>query len=105
MVDLAMNAVSTILGIILIPLSGILWEIFPGMIIYPLFHLGTFNPITWAATFVLAALTNALVESLVIRYGFKIQVSKKRFWILAAANLVSVGLAMASLFVSPPPDF
>ena len=104
-VDVAMNAASTLLGLVLIPLSGFLWEIFPGSLIYKIFNWGTFNPVTWTASVLLAALVNTAVESQVIRYGFKIKVTKARFWILFVANLVSVGFAIASLLISPVPDY
>lgn len=100
--DIAMNAASTVLGIVLIPLAGIAWEVFPGMILYPIFKVGTFNPGTWLATFVLAVLINAALESLVIRYGFKTKVWKRGFWILFAANAISVGAAFISLFINMP---
>jgi hypothetical protein len=104
-VDVAMNAASTILGIVLIPLSGFLWEIFPGSVIYKLFNWGTFNPVTWTASVLLAALVNTAVESQVVRFGFNIKVTKVRFWILFLANLVSVGVAVASLVLSPVSDY
>jgi hypothetical protein len=50
------NTVSSIAGVILIPVSGIIWELFADLTIYNVLHLGTFNPIGWAATFALAVL-------------------------------------------------
>jgi hypothetical protein len=47
-VDVVMNAVSTIVGIVLIPVLGLVWEIFPGVVLYKFFSIGTFNPGTWA---------------------------------------------------------
>jgi len=47
------NAVSAVAGIVLIPLAGIAWELFPGSIVNRAFGWGTFNPVTWVATFLL----------------------------------------------------
>ena len=100
--DLAMNAASTLLGIILIPLAGIVWEIFPGLLLYKLFDLGTFNPGTWAATFILAVLINAGLELLVLRLGFRQPPGSGLFWWLCLANALSVGVAMGSFLLYPP---
>ena len=58
------NLASTIAGILLIPLGGILWEFFPGALYMKALNWGTFNPITWAGTFILASVINALIEKL-----------------------------------------
>jgi hypothetical protein len=68
-VDLAMNTVSTGAGIVTIPVLGFLWEIFPGLVIYKLFNIGTFNPGTWLATFVMAVLATTSIEAGVVRWG------------------------------------
>jgi len=100
--DVCMNAASTILGILLIPIAGIVWEIFPGIVLYKVFNVGTFNPGTWAMTFFFAVAINAALESLVIRWAFKTKVGKRGFWGLFLANTVSVGVALGSLFVLWP---
>lgn len=101
-VDVCMNLASTLLGILLIPAAGIAWEFFPGIILYKVFNIGTFNPGTWAMTFLFAVAINAALESLVIRWAFKTNVSKRGFWGLFTANVVSVGVAFGSLFVLWP---
>jgi hypothetical protein len=100
--DLAMNLASTLMGVFLIPLAGLLWEFVPGTIIYPVFDIGTFNPFTWTATLVMASIINAVVERLVLGGVFKQPVRKRAFWLLTAANAVSVALALASVIHSPP---
>jgi hypothetical protein len=100
--DLAMNAASTLLGIILIPLAGIIWEVFPGIVLYRLFDLGTFNPGTWAATFLMAVLINAGLEMAVLRFGFGQLRGGGLFWWLCLANALSVGVAMGSFLLYPP---
>jgi hypothetical protein len=62
---------------------------------------GTFNPVTWAATFFLACLINTAIESLVYKRGFKLPVWRREFWWIYVANSVSVGLAFGSLLMYP----
>lgn len=95
------NGASTILGIILIPLAGIAWEFFPGSVYMSLFKWGTFNPVTWTATFLLACAINTALEANVYRRAFKFVVSRSTLLWLFVANTVSVGLAFASLFIAP----
>ncbi len=97
-----MNLASTVLGIVLIPLSGFVWELLASFTIYPLLNVGTFNPVTWGATLLLAAGVNAVVEGSVLRYGFKQALGRRGFWILFAANLVSVAIAFVSILMRPP---
>jgi hypothetical protein len=101
LVDLVANAASVLLGIIFIPLAGMVWEIFPGLVFYKVFNVGTFNPTTWAATCIFAVAINAALEWAVIQKGFKLPIGKRGFWILAGANAVSVAVAFGSLFVFP----
>ena len=60
-VDVVMNAVSTLAGIVVMPVLGLMWELFPGSVLYKLFDIGTFNPGTWAATFVMAVLATTAI--------------------------------------------
>ena len=93
------NGVSAVVGVPLIPLAGIAWEFFPGSIYMRAFNWGTFNPVTWAATFVIACLVNTVVEAAVYKLGFKLPVRRREFWWVFVANSVSVGLAFATLFL------
>ena len=102
LVDVVMNAASTVVGIVLIPALGFGWEYFPGLVLYKFFNVGTFNPGTWAATFVIAVLATTAIEAAVVRWGFKVPLGQRRFWILCAANCVSVAIAFASLWIHPP---
>lgn len=100
--DITMNAASALLGIILVPAAGFIWELFPGIIIYKVFNIGTFNPGTWAATFLFAVFINAALETSVLRFAFKQKTGKRVFWWLCVANSLSVSLAFGSLFIHPP---
>ena len=100
--DIVMNAVSTLLGMLAIPFACIVWEFFPGIFLYKIFNIGTFNPGTWTATIIIAAGINALIEGFVLRRFFKQPITKSGFWLLFAANAISVGLAFGSLLYLPP---
>ncbi len=101
-VDIVMNAVSTVAGIFVIPVLGILWEYYPGSLIYSHFHIGTFNPLTWAVTFAIAVIATTLIEAAVVRWGFRISLGRRRFGILCAANVASVAIAFVSVLTHPP---
>ncbi len=100
---LSANAVSSIAGIILIPLAGIAWELFPGSVINWSFGWGTFNPLTWVATFFLGCLVNAVLEGVVYKKWFapEFRFKSKVFLWLLVANSFSVGAALVSLWVKP----
>lgn len=101
--DLSANAVSAVAGILLIPVAGIAWEFFPGSLLREMSIWATFHPITWAGTFFLACVINALLEGLVYKYAFKVDFlfNRKKFWWLVLANVFSVGVAIASLWFKP----
>lgn len=101
--DITMNLASAALGMLLIPLSGILWELLAGITIHPLFNVGTFNPATWGATVLLAAAINAVIEGFVLQKGFKQKLGRRGFRLLFAANFVSVSIAFISIIIHPPP--
>jgi hypothetical protein len=95
------NGISAFAGIIFIPLAGIIWEFFPGLIYTKILNWGTFNPITWAATFALACLINTFIEAMVYRKVFNLQVRRREFWWIFLANTVSVAVAAITLFLVP----
>jgi hypothetical protein len=93
--NLAMNAASTLLGIVLIPGVGFLVALFPGEL------FGTLSPVTWVLTLIVAVLLNTLIESLILWKGFKQKIGKKEFWLLGLANALSVALALGTLLIDP----
>ncbi len=97
LVDLTANSISALLGLALIPLSGIAYEIFPGSLINWAFNWGTFNPISWASAIPLAASVNLLVEGLSMKLLFGLTLTKRARSILFATNLITVGLAVYPL--------
>jgi hypothetical protein len=87
--DVCMNAASALLGIIFIPIAGIIWEVFPGSVLYKVFHIGTFNPGTWLVTVLVAAILNTYIERFALRRLFKQPlVGRRAFWLLYLANAI-----------------
>lgn len=95
------NAASALLGLVLIPLAGVVWEIFPGIILYRAFDLGTFNPITWTATFLLALTITTSVEVVCLKRLFHLAAERRtwRWWLFA--NSITVMMAFASFGIRP----
>lgn len=83
-----MNAVSALVGWVLIPVSGILTE----FLLFP-FEQGTFHLSHWIVDYVFVALVNTCVEGLSMKLIFKYSF-KRVFWWLFAANAVSVILSV-----------
>ena len=79
---LVMNTVSAGVGILAIPVSGLLWEFVAMVTVQPLFHWGTFNPITWFVSCILAAFLNTIIETASLRLIFKVAWTKRLFWSL-----------------------
>ncbi len=83
-----MNAISALVGWILIPISGILTE----FLLFP-FEQGTFHLSHWIVDYVFVALVNTCIEGLSMKWIFKYSF-KRVFWWLFAANAVSVALSV-----------
>ncbi len=79
-----MNLVSTILGVIAIPLSGLIGEI----LLIP-FGTGTFHSTHWLLSYIFAILSNVFLEGFVVKLVFKFEF-QKMFWWLCVANAMSI---------------
>ncbi len=99
--SIMINLASALCGILFIPVAGVIWEFFPGLMLYPLLGVGTFNPLTWAATFLMALALTTSIELAVIRRFYGIRIRQKDALLWTAANLVTVGWGLR-LAVSGP---
>jgi hypothetical protein len=97
------NTASAILGIVLIPALGLGYEFSPGQFINDLLDTGTFNPFTWVITFLIACSVNVVIEGLIYKHVFKLNflIKSKMFLWFMLANSISVGIALASVFIYP----
>jgi hypothetical protein len=82
------NLISTLIGIIAIPLSGIIGE-FIFIPIDLLFKLGSFHISHWILAFLLTVLCNTVIEALTLKIIFK-KIFKNIFLWLFIANSISV---------------
>lgn len=89
-----MNGVSAGLGLFLIPISGVLLEVVASLSWNNWPGWGTYNPVTWTLTFVLAAAVNAGIETACLKAA-KVARLRRAFWLLLLANAVTVWLAVA----------
>ena len=95
LVMVAANAISALLGLLLIPVSGLLVEI----LTIP-FGGGTFGLLNWILDYLCAVLVNACVEGLALKWIFKYPFKPNFLW-LFVANLVSVLICIISLCFNP----
>ncbi len=84
LIAFVMNLVSTIIGIVAIPLSGFIGEI----LMIP-FGTGTFHPTHWLVSYIFAILANVFIEWGTVGFVFKPD-NKKMFLWLFAANAISI---------------
>ena len=84
LIAFVMNLVSAVLGVLGIPISGLIVEI----LLIP-FDTGTFHITHWLASYLFAILLNVAVEGLTVKIIFKHKF-KKMFWWLFVANAISV---------------
>ncbi len=90
-VTFLMNLITTVLGIIFIPLSGLGSEFVFDFVFhaYDKFGIGTFHWSHWLAACLLVIFINTVIEGLFIKLTLKIKILKT-FWWLLIANAVSV---------------
>ncbi len=92
-IAITMNLITTVLGIILIPLSGLGSEFVFDFVFhaYDKFGIGTFHWSHWLAAYLLVILINTLIEGLFIKSMLQLKF-KQIFWWLLIANAISVFL-------------
>lgn len=93
LVMLAVNAISALVGTLLIPVSGIVVEILMAPI-----NSKTFSLSHWILDYLFVVLSNTCVEGLSLKQLFKYPF-KPNFWWLLGANAVSVIVCVLSQFL------
>ena len=97
------NLFSTLAGMLLIPLSGILIEVIlhiPHQLINSSFFM-TFGLLAWIGTFILATLVNVTLEGWIYKlFKLPFYYFGKTFWYFAFANALSVAMAIYFLVIS-----
>ena len=92
-ITLIMNLITTALGIILIPISGLGIEFVFDFVFhaYDKFGIGTFHWSHWLVSYILVIFINTLIEGLFIKLALKLKLKETFFWLLIA-NGISVFL-------------
>lgn len=88
-IDVSMNAISALIGVLLIPASGIFVE----FLTVP-FGATTFHLSHWILDYVAAVLSNVVIEGLALKWIFKYPFKKNFLWLLGA-NAISVIICTA----------
>lgn len=97
---IVMNLITTVLGIILIPLFGLGTEFIFDCVFhaYDKFGIGTFHWSHWLVSYLLVILINTFIECLYIKLALKLKFRKTFRWMLFA-NAISVFLCFLFLSV------
>ncbi|MDL5046535.1 hypothetical protein QQ054_10870 [Oscillatoria amoena NRMC-F 0135] len=97
-----MNLVSAFMGMLLIPILGFRWELFADATYNAWLGWGTFNLITYIATWIGVTILTTLIEGFVLWLIFGMPL--KRLWIvvLLLANSVTVALAGLTVMIPVP---
>lgn len=89
-----MNAVTCMLGIVLIPIEGLFAELV-------LIGSKTFHWSHWALSYFLVILVNTLIEGLILKLILKLKFKKIFGW-LFTANFISVMICMIYIYFNRP---
>ena len=90
-ITILMNLITTIIGTILIPISGLCSEFIFDFVFhaYDKFGIGTFHWSHWLISYILIILINTFIESLCIKIALELKMSNILWWMLIA-NSISV---------------
>ena len=103
---LAANAASAAIGLFAVPFLGLLFEVsLQSSGIAVKIDWNAFTLAGWIATLVIAVTFNVAIKLLVYRYGFKLAHDRRVVVLISLANVITVGLAFASLDVVPSADY
>jgi hypothetical protein len=101
---LAANVASMALGVVGIPVLGILPDLALHITgLHEWFGWLTFSAAGWALIAILAVAFNLAVELPVYRYAFKLRLTPRAIAWLATANAITVGIAFISNAIVPVP--
>jgi hypothetical protein len=99
---IVVNLASAIVGLLLLPLFGLLWEFHPGILLFKLKISSTFSLPTLIATVLMAGLISATIEYHLIALILRVQRNLRQFLWWFAANVITTLIAFVSLIVHPP---
>jgi hypothetical protein len=98
----AVNAATSLLGVVAIPLLTFAWEFILTYTVYQVVRVGTFNPFGWVSTIIVIGAITAFPEYFLLTRAFRIQFRGKRSWLWWwLANCVSVLIAFITVVIWP----
>jgi hypothetical protein len=100
-VTIVVNSISGAIGYFALIWLDLIREITLGLTLYKLFNLGTFSWPGWLSACLYAALINTAIECAAMRLLFRIPITRRFFFWDWVANILSVGVAFASLLIAP----
>ena len=100
LISLLMNIVTTILGIVLIPLSGLFSElVFDAVFhVYDKFGIGTFHWSHWLVSYLSVILLNTFIEGICVKIALNLRIKQTFMWLLAA-NAISVLICFIAFMI------
>jgi len=99
--DLAANLASGLVGLLGRPLSGIVYEFTIGAVVMWIFDWGTFNPVAWVSVPIFGGALNALIELLTVRLIWNHKVTKRNFYWIWLANIITISAATIWVVTHP----
>ena len=104
-VDVTMNAVSSLLNHIAVPAAYLAWAL-PRLALNQAFGTDDADPDNWVALLLLMALISAISDALVLHFVFSQRLGQKWFWLLYVVNTMCVAAAACGMYfflVAHPP--
>lgn len=100
--SLIMNVVSAFIGKLLLPMMGIRLELFASSTYNVWLDWGTFNPVTYVATWMGATLLTTIIECFTLWLAFAMPWKRRWVIVVLVANAITVALAGLSVMVWAP---
>ncbi|MDD2706962.1 MAG: hypothetical protein PHV34_03050 [Verrucomicrobiae bacterium] len=96
--SVAMNTVSAFFGALLLPMAGIWWETLASFPCLAWLGHGTFHPISWIATCLIAIAISTLIETFVLWLVFLMPWTRRLAAVILLANGATVIPAVLAIF-------
>jgi hypothetical protein len=103
--DVVMNATSSSLTIVTVPLAWLVLAL-PRVVVNRIFRIDDNSPLNWVVLLLTVAMLGAICDACVLRFAFKWRLGQQAFWLLYAVNAVTVAFAafgMGAYMIAHPP--
>ena len=96
-VDVTMNAASSVLNLIAVPAAYLVWAL-PRLALNRAFGTDDADPVNWVALLLVMALISAISDALVLHFVFRQRLGQKWFWLLYVVNAMCVAAAACGMY-------